>query len=176
MLPISQIEPPPSGPDVDEIPVKMTPLHKASDLYGATQPGGPVAANEPYPGVAAIEVRWQKQTLGSGWQRYREPWQVIEPHRIGEFIDCPDPLCFGGGCCIGAVVRDMVLMKSNQRRGRVRCKGQKGADGKRRWRLCINVFKYEVRITYHEDLLEQTPSVPPEGAATPASGLQRRAG
>lgn len=156
--------------------MKIPPLHKASDLYGAAHSGAePVIGPVSYPGVATIEVRWQKQVLGAGWKPNREPWQVLDPRTLGEFIDCPDATCFGGGCCIGAVIRDMVLMQSRQRRGRIRCKGQKGSDGTRRWRLCITVFKYDVRVTYQEDVVADSPSVPPEIPATPPSGVERRA-
>jgi len=153
--------------------VKNPPLKLPSDPHTKTPPQRPLAAVS-YPGVAAIEVRWQKQVLGSGWENYREPWQLVDPGTLGEYLDCADVNCFGGGCCIAAVIRDMVLMKSTQRRGRVRCKGQKGPDGKRRWRLCIAVFKYDVRLRYLEDALEQSPSVPPEIPAIPPSGVERR--
>jgi hypothetical protein len=158
--------------------MKNPPLHKASDLSFQAQSVdessmGPVT----YPGVAAIEVRWQKQVLGAGWhQQYREPWLVVEPRTLGEFIDCPDPECIGGGCCIGAVIRDTVAMKATRRRGRVRCKGQKGSDGKRRWRLCITVFKYDVRIQYRDEAVADPSGVLPKIPASAVSDVQRRAG
>jgi hypothetical protein len=157
--------------------VKIPPLQKASDLHGKTQPSAqPLISAATYPGVAAIEVRWQKQVLGTGWhQQYREPWQVVDPRVLGEFIDCPDPNCFGGGCCIGAVIRDMVAMKSARRRGRVRCKGQKGSDGKRRWRLCITVFKYDVRVLYRQDAILEDSEVRCDIPASAPSDLERRA-
>jgi hypothetical protein len=137
--------------------VKQPPLHNASELYG----NWPTADDSSltYPGVASIEVRWQKQVLGSGWQRYREPWVAIEPAALGEFIACPDADCADGGCCIGAVIRDTVALKATRRRGRVRCKGQKGPDGKRRWRLCITVFNYDVRVVYREDTASENSGI-----------------
>jgi hypothetical protein len=161
--------------------MKTPPLRKASDAaerQSSPESAGGVAS---YPGVASVEVRWQRQLLGAGafWQQRREPWQLIDASVLGEFIDCPEPECTGGGCCIGAVIRDMVLMKAHLRRGRVRCKGQRGPAGKLRWRLCINVFKYDVRVVYLEDLMEQVESGPQASvpsSSIPPSGIERRAG
>jgi hypothetical protein len=156
-----------------------TPLpQQPPNLHATAQPADPLAISAAtYPGVARIEVRWQKQVLGSGWhQQQREPWHVLDPQALGEFIDCPDPNCFGGGCCIGAVIRDMVAMKFRQRRGRVRCKGQKGSDGKRRWRLCITVFKYEVRVAYQDDALVDDSGILGDVAQAAAHAMERRAG
>lgn len=156
--------------------MKRPPPKETEELYG-NAPSGDESLGGPasYPGVASIEVRWQKQVLGSGWQRYREPWLVLDPQTLGEFIDCPDAECLDGGCCIGAVIRDTVALKATRRRGRVRCKGHKGPDGKRRWRLCITVFQYDVRVAYLDEASADKSGILGDVAAAVASAGARRA-
>jgi hypothetical protein len=155
--------------------VKIPAVQKASDLHKQAQPFGRTAFLDAFPTVHDIEVRWRRQVLGSG-PKGSGTWHIVRGVALGEFVDCPDGSCLGGGFCIGAVIRDMVSMSSRLHSGRVRCRGRLNLpENVRRCRLCMNVYKFDVRITYKHELLEQKPPstpAPVESGVQPTTGAQ----
>jgi len=107
---------------------------------------------EALPMIANVVVRYREE--GNGVSRFRvadeEQWSTYSG-KVGEYIDCSNPLCYGGGFSIGDVLRRMVAQKENSTKGHKVCKGYEGSPkGRRNYGMCCNMFYYEVEITYRD--------------------------
>ena len=73
--------------------------------------------------------------------------------RLGEFINCSNPRCYNGGSNIGEILRGMVGQRSTSYRdARIPCQGYEGSPkGRRKYGMCMNVFRVEVTITYRPE-------------------------
>ena len=68
---------------------------------------------------------------------------------IGEFINCSNPLCYGGGINIGNILRQMVREKQVSFENSEVCRGNEGSPkGKRVYRKCLNLFRVSIKIKY----------------------------
>ena len=75
--------------------------------------------------------------------------RAYDENTLGEYIDCSNRLCYGGGFSIGQVLREMVDGKQTHRETTRGCRGYEGSPkGRRRYRSCVNHWKITVDIEY----------------------------
>jgi hypothetical protein len=80
------------------------------------------------------------------------PGGVYNETFLGEYINCRNPLCHGGGFSIGAVLREMTARRQPTRKGGACCRGNESSKGGRRiYRPCSAFFEYAVTIEYRPD-------------------------
>ena len=124
---------------------------KASDVFGKSELvfSKKGAFGEAFPQIKdlTIEVR---QT---GKFRFgREQTRVYtKEHFPGEFVDCGNPLCYGGGFSVWNLLREMVGDRVVEKEATARCQGHEGSPkGRRKYRDCLNFFTVRAQITYTE--------------------------
>ncbi len=104
--------------------------------------------DEAFPQIADIRIEVEIGHAPSG-NRKRV---YTRPHVPGEYIDCDNSLCYNGGFSIGEVLRDMVGKGETGRSGSAICRGYEGSPkGRRKYRDCLNYFRYKVQLTYRSD-------------------------
>lgn len=70
----------------------------------------------------------------------------------GEYLNCSNPLCYNGGFNIGSTIREMVSKKETAKEDSAICQGYEGSPkGRRKYRKCVNFFKYTIAIKYRTD-------------------------
>lgn len=107
-----------------------------------------------FPDIHAVRIEVETGHAPSG-----NPKRVFSgQHLPGEYVDCDNPLCYNGGFSIGEVLRDMVQKRERDREGRAICRGYEGSPkGRRKYRDCVNFFRYKVRIDYREPSANRGP-------------------
>lgn len=126
---------------------------KASDLFAKTTPlfGKKVSFAEAFPTVESATVR---VTPTRSYQSDHE--HVLGIGHIGEYFDCINPICYGGGFSIGAILRQMVHDGETHKQGSKLCKGYEGSPkGRRKYRKCMESFRYSVELTFKSESGEQ---------------------
>ncbi len=128
---------------------------KASDIFRESEFlfSRKVPFKEAFPEIVDLEIECKETGhLGSVFSNENSHYYSIK-NPPGEYIDCSNPLCYGGGFSIGGVLRGMVRNKETEKEGSESCKGYEGSPkGRRRYGSCINFFKYKVKIKYkHND-------------------------
>ena len=130
---------------------------KASELFSKGKTGGlvfgkPCSFDEAFPMIEDLTVKVTQTGQGT----YGDDVIRLTKANFGEFVDCHNPLCYGGGFRVGQVIRQMVEEKKTEHKKRGCCSGwESSPGGRRRYRTCINRFYVEVRIKY-----KSTPSGP----------------
>lgn len=109
-----------------------------------------------FPGIATIRIEYEEtgqgvRRFGTGGHEGAGKGILTDKKRIGQYLRCSNPLCYGGGYDIVSVVRDMVSKNEEEREGSGCCQGNEGSPkGQRIYRTCMNYFKYRITITYSE--------------------------
>jgi hypothetical protein len=105
---------------------------------------------EAFPDVAAITV--EVDEYGSGTKNYLSAPTRRVYSSVGEFVDCSNPHCYGGGISVGNLVREIVRKRKTEGETSGGCRGHEGsARGRRLSRPCINTFKVKVTLVYRAD-------------------------
>jgi len=124
---------------------------KASDVFREWRPvfGEKSSFKEAFPEIDDLKIECKETGhLGSVFNNETSHYYSIE-NPPGEYIDCSNPLCYNGGFSIGRVLREMIRNKEMEKEGSEICKGYEGSPkGRRRYRNCLNFFKYKVKIKY----------------------------
>ena len=103
-----------------------------------------VSFAEAFPEIADVRVEVEFGHAMDG-----NPKRVYTKSYLGEYIDCDNGLCYNGGFSIGEVIRSMVSEKTTDRDGSAICRGYEGSPkGRRKYRDCLNFFRYKVHIDY----------------------------
>jgi len=119
---------------------------KASEVFSQTS----YVFSEKVPFAAAFpeieSVRFQYELRGDGVYK----WNATGVRdRVGEYIDCVNPICYNGGFSIGSLLRDMVGARETHREGIATCQGNEGSPkGRRVYRKCLNHWTYVIDLTY----------------------------
>lgn len=119
---------------------------KASDLFReSSNPFAPKATFEKaYPQIKALRVDIMESDGGVD----ETPVYWTD----GEYADCSNPHCYGGGVSIGAMLRDMVRERATKREFTALCKGNEGSPkGRRIYRKCLHAFTVQLEVEYRED-------------------------
>lgn len=69
---------------------------------------------------------------------------------FGEYFDCNNPVCYGGGISIGSIVREMVKSKLTSSQKSSFCRGYEGT-ARRKVRECLHHFVAKVHIIYNAE-------------------------
>lgn len=70
----------------------------------------------------------------------------------GEYLDCRNSLCYNGGVCIGALIRQLVQNRETSLQERRPCQGYEGSPkGRRKYRSCLHYFEVSIKLKYKKD-------------------------
>lgn len=124
---------------------------KASDVMRESQFlfGEKMSFEQAFPMIEAVRVECRELGRYGSGDRVR----VLEYRgsRIGEFIECSNPLCFGGGFSIASILRGMVRDRVERRDFSVSCQGHEGSrQGRRLYGPCGHRFEGTVTIRYQQ--------------------------
>ena len=122
---------------------------KASELFNKSNPffAKKVSFEEAFPKIEDVKIVVEEDGKDvRDWNR-----KSHYGRDVGEFIDCSNLICYGGGFSIGSILRDMVRENKTHAEERKFCKGYEGSPkGRDKYRDCINSFKVTVDIIYKE--------------------------
>ena len=124
---------------------------KASDIFRQTNYdfGEKVSFDEAYPGIEDIRVEVIEYGHGAkgGAASY-----YTRKNTPGEFVNCSNLNCYGGGFSLGQILREMVGKKQKNFETTKTCKGYEGSPkGRKKYRDCFNSFEIKVSIKYKTD-------------------------
>jgi len=135
---------------------------KASDMFNATTYVFSKKAQfeQAFPQIEDVVVLVQES--GDGITEWNHSQRYTKPS-IGEYIDCHNPVCYGGGASVGALIRDMVRNKESHKEATSVCRGYEGSPkGKRRYGKCFNDFTIMIDLTYKPDAPREEAASPPK--------------
>lgn len=124
---------------------------KASDLFLESEPviGKKVSFEEAFPEIGELNVKVTEIGRGTDYKEHTINYSKAD--FPGQFIDCSNPLCYGGGFSIGRIIRNMVDNRETELETTEHCKGYEGSPkGRRKYRECTDIFKVKVNIDYKE--------------------------
>jgi hypothetical protein len=119
---------------------------KASDLFKYSVFGTKVPFREAFPEIAdiVVEINETGEGLHGGVSKRK-----LGPDSIGEFVNCSNPICYGGGFNLVDIIREMVSKKETEREDSRLCRGNEGSPkGRRIYRKCFNMFEIKINIKY----------------------------
>ena len=126
---------------------------KASDIHRETDYvfSRKVSFKDAFPTIKSARVRTEESGYSPSGRYFDKPRvRVYDENNLGEYIDCSNRLCYGGGFSIGQILREMVDEKQTHLETTKFCKGYEGSPkGKRRYRSCVNNWKVTVDIEYY---------------------------
>ncbi|MGO8835884.1 MAG: hypothetical protein ACLQAH_01245 [Limisphaerales bacterium] len=89
-----------------------------------------------------VEVKEQGHNVPE-WDKVRT---VRNP---GQYINCHNKLCYGGGFDVGWTIHEMVGKRETERSGSTLCQGNEAsAKGRRIYKKCMTFFEYKISIKY----------------------------
>ena len=123
---------------------------KASDIFRETDYAfvKKVPFLEAFPELEdfRIEVRESGDKIWGGQERSRVYTKANPP---GEFVDCTNSVCYGGGVSIGEILRFMIDQGKTDDQISHGCRGHEGsAQGRRKYRTCMRSFDVKVALKY----------------------------
>ena len=126
---------------------------KASDIHRETHYvfSRKVHFKEAFPEIKSVKVRTEESGYSPIGMYFKEPSvRVYNESNLGEYIDCSNRFCYGGGFSIGQILREIVDKRQTHYEGMRVCKGYEGSPkGRRRYRSCVNSWKVTVDIEYY---------------------------
>ncbi len=103
-----------------------------------------------FPTIASFQVRVEED--GRGVER----WNHVRHYgrnQVGEYLDCSNPLCYGGGFHLGNMVRTMEYSRTTHEQDTFFCNGYEGSPkGRKRYGPCMNSFNATIDVEYKEDV------------------------
>ena len=114
---------------------------------------------EAFPGIHEFSVR-VKQSGAGQWPSFGdEQGLVLSSKDCGEYIDCSNPACNGGGAQIGSLLREMAGKHQEHLEIRKKCIGYEGSVKNRNMRRsCMNFFQITIDIQYKNNPTESEDS------------------
>jgi hypothetical protein len=102
-----------------------------------------------YPQIEDIVIEVEESGKGvDSWNRKRT---YTKPYLPGEYVNCSNTLCYGGGFSIGRPLYEMISESKTESEGTAICKGNMGSPkGKRIYRSCGNFFRFKITVKYKE--------------------------
>jgi hypothetical protein len=122
---------------------------KAQDIFNKSTPflGKTDRFEKAFPGVKNIRVEVIEE--GEGVSKYTNPSIYTGNNLPGEFINCKNPRCYGGGIRIGDQIRFMMADGETYKEFSDSCDGYEGSPkGRKRYGPCDNYFKITITIEY----------------------------
>jgi hypothetical protein len=123
---------------------------KASDIFQETDYAfvKKVPFLEAFPEIEdfKIEVSESTDMIWGGRERSCTYTRTQPP---GEFVDCTNPVCYGGGVSIGEILRFMIDEGKTEEEVSRGCRGHEGSpQGRRKYRTCMHHFHVRVSLKY----------------------------
>ena len=103
-----------------------------------------------FPEVTSVDVTVAESGSGIGsWNHLRRYTLENLPD---EYVDCRNPLCYGGGIALGALLRDAVRAHRTSLDVECLCVADEAsARGGLRYGPCLNTFTVAIRVAYRHD-------------------------
>ena len=120
---------------------------KASDIFRKADFvfSKKVSFEEAFPSIEHIDIKVEHL----GHYGVHEWNKVQHFKKTGEYLDCTNSVCYGGGFSIGELIRKMVDVNQTHLESHAFCKGYEGSPkGKRRYRSCTNSWNVTIDIKY----------------------------
>lgn len=126
---------------------------KASEVFESgrftfCQPG--LSFEERYPTIEDVTVKIKETGSKLYFGRVPSVERTYPKNSFGEFIDCSNPKCYGGGFSIGRILNDMVRNNKTHLETSEFCMGCEASPKLRRWYPCDHYFKIKVDLKYKE--------------------------
>lgn len=101
-----------------------------------------------FPEIDTVSVTVTEEGEGiREWSHVRH----YDEKRLGEYIDCSNPLCYNGGLRIGQLIRNMGYSKATQLRDEFGCQGYEGTPkGRKNYGPCFNRFGVKIEVKYRD--------------------------
>lgn len=77
------------------------------------------------------------------WMKEQAIHYLTAEHPSGEYFDCTNPLCDGGGFSMGNVLRETVSSKKEEIEKSITCQGRETSG-----RRCMHAFKVSGSVKY----------------------------
>jgi len=132
---------------------KRSRRQKASDVFGESEfvfVSKTDSFDKAFPEIEDVKVEVTES--GEGITQLNRERIYGKQTFPGEYINCPNPMCYNGGFSIGEIIRDMIRNKQAELVTYKMCQGYEGSPkGRRRYRSCVNSFDIKVTIKYKEE-------------------------
>jgi len=127
---------------------KASEIFSEGNLVYATK----VPFEKAFPEIENLDIVVEFQGCGT---EFFKDYKKISHYSIetlpGEYIDCINPICYGGGFSIGSILREMVRTKATNKEEFEMCRGYEGSPkGRRKYGFCPNTFQIKVNIKYRD--------------------------
>ena len=110
--------------------------------------GSKITFEEAFPSIDDLKVI----VTEAGKTKSRSPETRKYTKPIGEYIDCTNPLCNGGGFSIANIIKGMVKDKETHCETTEVCKGSEGSPkGVKIYGPCMNSFQVKVEVKYKRE-------------------------
>lgn len=130
---------------------------KASDIFREGTPmfAKKVSFEEAFPELEDLRIEVKESGYGVGERTGVRTYTL--DNLPGEYIDCSNPHCYGGGFSVGSIVRSMVREGETAFEAGQLCKGYEGSPkGRRKYRDCLNCFEINVSLRYRSKKAEES--------------------
>ena len=105
---------------------------------------------EVFPSIESCVIEVERPKRGPYGEK--EILKFTETNPPGEYVDCTNPKCYGGGFSIGIVLRKAVKNNDTNVNTSGLCKGQEGSPkGAKLDRDCMSHFSVAINIKYKSD-------------------------
>jgi len=120
---------------------------KAQDLFRPFF-GREASFEEAFPEIEKLSIEVTESE--AGFHNFHKT-SYDKEHPPGEFINCSNPVCYGGGFRIGMILSEIVRKKQTELNDSACCGGYEGsAKGRKRYRSCVHYFQFSIKIKYKE--------------------------
>ncbi len=97
---------------------------------------------EAFPDIDSIRIEVKESGRGTYGDGFR--YETAK-----EYVNCSNPICYGGGFSLGNLIRKMVSNNEESFESHELCKGYEGSPkGAKRYRSCFNSFKVRIYLKY----------------------------
>lgn len=136
---------------------------KAQEVFDKSVPvfGSKGPFSEAYPEIETVQIEVEEYNFQGHFKTHHR-----SENNVSEFVNCSNPMCYGGGVCVGFdVIGYMVAKKLTEYEGeKVSCGRREGTSS--RDRRCLHSFKVRAKIKYKDDTAKEEKSA--DGAQSPS--------
>ena len=127
----------------------MEKRQKASDIFRETNYflAEKTTFERAFPGIEDIHVTVEEfeDFSSKGTRHYNKT-------NAGEYIDCRNPICYGGGFNLGMLIRNMEMTRETEYETTMFCRGYHGSPkGRKNYGPCEHRFNVRIKIKYKDD-------------------------
>lgn len=124
---------------------------KASELFAKEDNlvfrGKKVPFAEAFPNIVDFQIEVKRPREGTRGKIETLTYNPRNPP--GEYVDCTNEICYGGGFSLGKILREMVERRETERKTSEICKGNKASPkGHRKYGVCTTLFEVQISLEY----------------------------